>query len=209
MHPRTLIVAERHAQRDGHRELRLARRARAISRTPSPRSSLGDGAHARALQDPARKPARVPRRHDGGAPGARQPLRVVLVRDRRARSRARTSTRRSTARAAARRSTGCTWSTASSTSTTRRASSTRQPNCSSREVYKGMLDGASHGVFNGKVYVQPDRAEDRRQADEQQAAAVRQGAHRHQAAARDLRRRREVHARRDGRPDRRDWRCST
>jgi Fe-S cluster assembly protein SufD len=30
-----------------------------------------------------------------------------------------------------------------------------QPNCFSREVYKGILDGESHGVFNGKVYVHP------------------------------------------------------
>ncbi|HSJ64276.1 MAG TPA: Fe-S cluster assembly protein SufD [Gemmatimonadaceae bacterium] len=30
-----------------------------------------------------------------------------------------------------------------------------QPNCFSRELYKGILDGASHGVFNGKVYVHP------------------------------------------------------
>ncbi|MCC6317019.1 MAG: Fe-S cluster assembly protein SufD [Gemmatimonadaceae bacterium] len=30
-----------------------------------------------------------------------------------------------------------------------------QPNCYSREIYKGVLDGASHGVFNGKVYVHP------------------------------------------------------
>lgn len=30
-----------------------------------------------------------------------------------------------------------------------------QPNCTSHEVYKGILDGESHGVFNGKVYVQP------------------------------------------------------
>ncbi|MDQ3811169.1 MAG: Fe-S cluster assembly protein SufD, partial [Chloroflexota bacterium] len=30
-----------------------------------------------------------------------------------------------------------------------------QPNCFSREVYKGILDGVSHGVFNGKVYVRP------------------------------------------------------
>jgi Fe-S cluster assembly protein SufD len=30
-----------------------------------------------------------------------------------------------------------------------------QPNCFSRELYKGVLDGESHGVFNGKVYVQP------------------------------------------------------
>ncbi|MDE3054403.1 MAG: Fe-S cluster assembly protein SufD [Gemmatimonadota bacterium] len=30
-----------------------------------------------------------------------------------------------------------------------------QPNTFSRELYKGVLDGESHGVFNGKVYVRP------------------------------------------------------
>jgi Fe-S cluster assembly protein SufD len=30
------------------------------------------------------------------------------------------------------------------------------PNCASRELYKGILDGESHGVFNGKVYVDPE-----------------------------------------------------
>jgi len=30
------------------------------------------------------------------------------------------------------------------------------PNCPSHEVYKGVLDGRSHGVFNGKVYVHPE-----------------------------------------------------
>ncbi|MEO7084881.1 MAG: Fe-S cluster assembly protein SufD [Gemmatimonadaceae bacterium] len=30
-----------------------------------------------------------------------------------------------------------------------------QPNTFSRELYKGVLDGKSHGVFNGKVYVHP------------------------------------------------------
>jgi Fe-S cluster assembly protein SufD len=29
------------------------------------------------------------------------------------------------------------------------------PSCASRELYKGILDGGSHGVFNGKVYVDP------------------------------------------------------
>jgi Fe-S cluster assembly protein SufD len=29
------------------------------------------------------------------------------------------------------------------------------PGCASRELYKGILDGDSHGVFNGKVYVDP------------------------------------------------------
>lgn len=31
-----------------------------------------------------------------------------------------------------------------------------EPNCYSRELYKGILDGAAHGVFNGKVYVHPE-----------------------------------------------------
>jgi Fe-S cluster assembly protein SufD len=30
-----------------------------------------------------------------------------------------------------------------------------EPNCASHEVYKGVLDGMSHGVFNGQVYVHP------------------------------------------------------
>jgi Fe-S cluster assembly protein SufD len=31
-----------------------------------------------------------------------------------------------------------------------------EPNCYSRELYKGVLDDTSHGVFNGKVYVHPE-----------------------------------------------------
>ena len=31
----------------------------------------------------------------------------------------------------------------------------RQPHCTSRELYKGVLDGNSSAVFNGKVYVRP------------------------------------------------------
>ena len=30
------------------------------------------------------------------------------------------------------------------------------PNCSTREVYKGILDGTAHAIFNGKVYVTPE-----------------------------------------------------
>ena len=32
----------------------------------------------------------------------------------------------------------------------------RQPNCGSRELYKGILTGRSHAVFNGKVLVTPE-----------------------------------------------------
>ena len=31
-----------------------------------------------------------------------------------------------------------------------------EPNCFSREIYKGILDDASHAVFNGKVFVRPE-----------------------------------------------------
>ena len=78
-----------------------------------------------------------------------------------------------------------------------------QPNCRSWEVYKGVLDGRSRAVFNGKVFVQARSAEDRRQADQPQPAPERPCPGGHQAAARDLRRRREVHARRHGRQARR------
>jgi Fe-S cluster assembly protein SufD len=32
----------------------------------------------------------------------------------------------------------------------------RQPRCTSRELYKGVLDGKATGVFNGRVYVRPN-----------------------------------------------------
>ncbi len=32
----------------------------------------------------------------------------------------------------------------------------RQPHCESHELYKGILDGSSNGVFNGKVFVRKD-----------------------------------------------------
>ncbi|MGH7820885.1 MAG: Fe-S cluster assembly protein SufD, partial [Candidatus Binatia bacterium] len=42
----------------------------------------------------------------------------------------------------------------------------RRPRCSSRELYKGVLDGRSTGVFNGKVYVRADaQKSDARQAN--------------------------------------------
>jgi Fe-S cluster assembly protein SufD len=31
-----------------------------------------------------------------------------------------------------------------------------RPRCTSRELYKGILDGGARGVFNGKIYVHPD-----------------------------------------------------
>ena len=101
-----------------------ARRRRATSRTPSPKSCVGDGAtltHLKLQRESARG---VPRRHDRGDAGARQPLRVVLVRDRRgavAHERLHRAARRGLRRDAQR---AVHAATASSTSTTRRASST-------------------------------------------------------------------------------------
>src|SRR5262249_4233111 len=31
-----------------------------------------------------------------------------------------------------------------------------KPNCASHELYKGILDGKAHGVFNGKIFVRKD-----------------------------------------------------
>ena len=77
-----------------------------------------------------------------------------------------------------------------------------QPNCRSWEVYKGILDGRSRGVFNGKVFVKPEAQKtDAKQTNRNLLLSdARQGGH--QASARDLRRRREVHPRRHGWPPR-------
>ena len=70
-------------------------------------------------------------------------------------------------------------------------------------MYKGMLDGRARGRLQRQDLRPAGRAEDRRQADQPDPAPVRRRDDQHQAAARDLRRRREVHPRRDRRAARR------
>jgi hypothetical protein len=72
--------------------------------------------------------------------------------------------------------------------------------CASRELYCGVLDGQSHGVFNGKVFVDPQAQKTDGKQTNKALLLSPQAQRGHQAAARDLRRRREVHARRDCRP---------
>ena len=78
-----------------------------------------------------------------------------------------------------------------------------KPHCASHELYKGILAGKARAVFNGKIIVRQDAQKtDAKQTN--QTLLLSDDAHdQHQAAARDLRRRREVHARRDDRPARR------
>ena len=161
--------------------------------------SLEDGANLSHTQDAARESARVSRRHDRGGAGARQPL-PCRSRSRPARrSRARTSTRRSTAKARGATLNGLYMLDGEQHCDHQTQIEHAQPNCFSRELYKGVLDGASHGVFNGKVYVDPIAQKTDGKQTNNDAAAVGARAGGHEAAARDLRRRREVHARRDGR----------
>ena len=75
-----------------------------------------------------------------------------------------------------------------------------QPNCRSWEVYKGVLDGRSRAVFNGKVFVKPEAQKTDAKQTNRNLLRSDHARVRHQAAARDLRRRREVHPRRNGRP---------
>ena len=79
------------------------------------------------------------------------------------------------------------------------------PRCESRELFKGVLADRAHGVFQGKVIVRPERAEERRQADGPGADAVGGRRVRFQAGARDLRRRRGLRPRLDGGRDRRGF----
>ena len=78
-----------------------------------------------------------------------------------------------------------------------------RPNCESHELYKGILADKARGVFNGRILVRPQAQKDKRQADEQEPAALAQCAREHQPPAGNLRRRCEVHARRHHRAARR------
>ena len=70
------------------------------------------------------------------------------------------------------------------------------PNCSSREIFRAVVDDRGHSVFQGRIIVRAQGAEDRRQDDDAGAAAVRRGRGRQQAGAGNLRRRRDVWTRR-------------
>ena len=91
----------------------------------------------------------------------------------------------------------------SSTSTTTRVIDHAKPHCTSHELYKGILDGKAHGVFNGKIFVRQDAQKTDAKQTNQTLLLSDDATDQHQAAARDLRRRREVHPRRDRRPARR------
>ena len=69
-------------------------------------------------------------------------------------------------------STASTWSRATSTSTTTILIEHAAPHCTSRELYKGVLDGHGARRLQRRVVVRPG-ASDRRQPDQQEPAALR------------------------------------
>ena len=72
------------------------------------------------------------------------------------------------------------------------------PECTSSEVYKGVLDGRARGVFNGRVYVHPDAQKSDAHQSQRQSSALPARGDRYQTTARDPCRRRKVLARSDG-----------
>ena len=77
------------------------------------------------------------------------------------------------------------------------------PNCSSREIFRSVLDDRGHSVFQGRIIVRPQGAEDRRQDDDAGAVVVRRGGGRQQAGTGNLCRRRHLRPWRDHRRARR------
>jgi Fe-S cluster assembly protein SufD len=73
-----------------------------------------------------------------------------------------------------------------------------KPHCQSRELYKGILAGRGVGVFNGKIVVRKDA---QKTNAIQSSRNLLLSGDQHQAATGDLRRRRPLHARRDGGAD--------
>ena len=161
---------------------------------------VGDRRRRRSLQGAARERVGVPRRHActctpvARARASRRTISLggaIVRNDITARARRRGQRLHAERPVSGRRRRSSSTTTRRSTTPSRTATATSSTRASS--------DGRARGVFNGKIFVRPGRAEDRRQADQQDAAALRRRADQHQAAARDLRRRREVHARRDRR----------
>ena len=140
----------------GHRDRRSAR-ARVVDHYKLQRESAG----------------RLPRRDARGR--ARRATATFTRHSMRARRRARAQRRRrraSRARAPSARSTASSSATARSTVDNHTLIDHAAPHCTSRELYKGILDGRARGVFNGKILVRAGRAEDRRPADEPEPAAL-------------------------------------
>ena len=154
MHPRNLIMVGRQREGDGDRELRVDER-RDVLHQRRHRGVARRRRDAAALQDAARRRAGVPRRHDRGA--ARRATATTC----RSRSRpARRSSRTNVYTTLDGEGGGATLNGLYMLDGEQHCDHQTQiihaqPNCFSRELYKGMLDGRSHGVFNGKVYVHP------------------------------------------------------
>ena len=77
-----------------------------------------------------------------------------------------------------------------------------QPHCSSRELYKGVLDGQARGVFNGLVMVRPGAQKTDARQMNRNLLLSREALVHSTPAARDPGRRRQVQARLDHRPAR-------
>ena len=134
---------------------------------------VGDGAALDALQGAARGRARLPRRRRSPSEqAARQPLPLARRRARRRAGAQRRRHARSTARAPT-----CTLDGLYLAGGTQHVDNhTRidhaQPHGTSRELYKGILDGARARRLQRQDRRAPGRAEDRRAADEPEPAAL-------------------------------------
>ena len=206
-HPRTLILLGKGSQsqiveivrRPARADLFHQRRDRSVRRRER---------RPRSLQGPGRERRRVPRGQHARAGLAERGLLVALLhpgREAGAQRRDRNDGRRGRRVHAERPVPG------------RRRAARRQPHDDrSRDgALSEPRDLQGHPRRQGARRVQRQdhrasgRAEDRREADQPRAAALRRCDDQHQAAARDFRRRREVHARRGDRSARRRRRSST
>ena len=75
-----------------------------------------------------------------------------------------------------------------------------QPHCASHEYFNGILDDKSKGVFHGRIYVHPIAQKTDAKQTNKNLLLSDDATRGHEAATGNLRRRREMHARRDHRP---------
>ena len=138
------------------RDLRRHRRATSTCTNAVTQVVVDEGATGRALQDPGRTRHRIPSRAARRPPGPRQPVLVAL-----GRTRVEDRPPRSTGAPRGRRRphqhrTACTCPEATSHHDNPILIEHAAPRCTSRQLYKGIVNDRGHGVFNGRIVVLPD-----------------------------------------------------
>ncbi len=172
-HPRNFILVERGRPGRGDRELRRAGGRAPTSPMPSPKPSSSDGGYLEHTKIQRESEQRLPRRHDPHPAGPRQPRPVVLRELRRRALPEQPGRGARRPRQSRRRCSGSTWAADRQEVDNHTSLLHAHPNCSHPRDLQGNSRRALARRLQRQDLRHSDRPEDRRQADQPRAAALR------------------------------------